>query len=172
MSERLLDSSDDLQVPMAKADAQTRLGLMYFHGQEEDQSDSVAFQNFQQAAEQGHIVGMGNLCFMYDLGRGIGQNDTLAATWYERAAKKVLPHFRGVTQDVVGNESCLLLRTSWVVGPAFWFQQAAQQGYMQAQNHLGKIYELGRGVSQDGGLAAHGFTRRPVILVGYVFVLS
>ena len=50
---------------MAKADAQTRLGLMHFHGHGVDQNDLLAFQNFQQAAERGHVVAMGSLGVMY-----------------------------------------------------------------------------------------------------------
>ena len=42
---------------------------------------------------------------------------------------------------------------------AHWYSKAAEQGYSDAQNNLGKMYEQGHGVDQDDEMAVYWFER-------------
>ncbi len=68
------------------ADAQARLGLLYYRGRGVRQDYAEALRWSRQAAGQGDAVAQFNLGFMYAKGRGIPQDLAEAARWYRRAA--------------------------------------------------------------------------------------
>lgn len=68
------------------ADAQARLGLLYYRGRGVRQDYAEALRWSRQAAGQGDAVAQFNLGFMYAKGRGIPQDLAEAARWYRMAA--------------------------------------------------------------------------------------
>lgn len=87
------------------------------------------------------IMGM-----LYDAGNGVTQDQTVAASWYRKAAEQnqlvaqvflgALYHSgQGVKKDYAE--------------AARWFRAPADSGYEQAQFYLGWIYAVGNGVKED-----------------------
>ena len=68
------------------ADAQARLGLLYYRGRGVRQDYVEALRWSRQAAGQGDAVAQFTLGFMYAKGRGIPQDLAEAARWYRKAA--------------------------------------------------------------------------------------
>ena len=73
-----------------EAEAQVRLGLIYFNGQDTPQDDTTAAKWFTMAAEQGNAKAQYNLGTMYDIGRGVPQDYAEAAKWFTKAAEQGL----------------------------------------------------------------------------------
>jgi len=103
-------------------------------------------QMLQTQAAQGNTEAQTTLGHLYNNGRGVPQDYTKAAQWYEKAAirgdMKAQYHLgalyangRGVPQDYPKAH--------------LWQEKAAVQGYTLAQYNLGTMYEDGRGVPQD-----------------------
>ena len=95
---------------------------------------------------------LGNL---YSEGRGVPQDDSKAAKWYQRAAQRGSP---GAAELSLSS----MYRTGRVVPQddaeaAKWARRAAEQGYCRAQIGLGFMYARGRGVPQDYVLAQMWF---------------
>jgi TPR repeat protein len=70
----------------AQADAQNKLGVMYYtaHGVQRDYAEAVKW--WRLAAEQGHAKAQFNLGSKYRIGRGVPQDDVLAHMWFNIAA--------------------------------------------------------------------------------------
>ena len=68
------------------AEAQRRLGFMYYHGEGVAQDNGRAVALFEQSAAAGDIISASNLAKMYEFGMGVAQDDARAASWYEKAA--------------------------------------------------------------------------------------
>ena len=105
-----------------------------------------AVEVIRLAAEQGVAEAQFNLGNMYDLGRGVPQDDTEAVRWYRLAAEQgdagaqynlgvMYQDGRGVPQDDTETVR--------------WYQLAADQGFVAARVNLGFMYQGGRGVPQD-----------------------
>jgi uncharacterized protein len=88
------------------------------------------------SARTGDAEAQYNLGRIYHQGIGVKQNNTEAADWYRRAAEQG----HGDAQNSLG----LLL-----VADHRDYPGAAQQGQVQAQRDLGKMYERGQGVMPD-----------------------
>jgi TPR repeat protein len=69
------------------AEAQRRLGFMYYHGEGVPQDNKRAVALFEKAAVAGDIESASNLGKMYEFGMGVGQDDNRAASWYLKAAE-------------------------------------------------------------------------------------
>lgn len=70
------------------AEALADLGWYHLEGQGGLPTDPAkAFACFQSAAQKGNRYATHMLGWMYEMGRGIEQNDRLAAEWHEKAAK-------------------------------------------------------------------------------------
>ncbi len=97
----------------------------------------------QQSAELGYVIAQYRLGVMYDLGRGVEQDDAKALIWYQLAAEQGYVHAQynlGVMYDVgqgVEPDDALAL---------MWYRKAAEQGNKNAQNRLGLMYYSGQGV--------------------------
>lgn len=107
---------------------------------------ATAAKEWRTLAEQGNDSLQLELGVMYELGRGVSQDNTEAAKWYRLAADQgnVWAQFaigtmydqgRGVPQDYAK--------------AAQWYRLAAKQGHTSAQYNLGLMYAEGRGVPQD-----------------------
>ncbi len=70
------------------ADAQYRLGLMYFKGDGISQDLSQAAKWYRKAAEKGNPDAQFGLGVLYFHGQGVSQNAAEAAKWYRRAAEQ------------------------------------------------------------------------------------
>ena len=77
---RLADQGD--------ADAQVRLGAMYYQGQDVPQDDTEAIRWLRLAAEQGRADAQFLLGAMYARGRGVAQDDAEAVRWLRLAAEQ------------------------------------------------------------------------------------
>ena len=84
-----------LLMPLAQAgdaEAQTRLGLLYFNGQGVREDDRAAFDWLQKAALQGHAAAQYHLATLYAFGNGVpageADADRMAARWYFASAQQ------------------------------------------------------------------------------------
>jgi hypothetical protein len=87
---------------------------------------------------------------LYDQGRGVPKDYSLAAQWYRKAAEQ-------------GNDSAQFnLGMDYETGQGVpqdygqavqWYRKAAAQGNDHAQAHLGSLYAVGRGVPQNNVVA-------------------
>jgi uncharacterized protein len=68
------------------ADAQTRVGFLFYKGLGVPKDHVAAANWYTLAAQQGYAPGQAKLGFMYDFGRGVKKSDRLAVQWYRRAA--------------------------------------------------------------------------------------
>ena len=70
------------------ADAQFRMGLIYFEGDIVSKDARQAAGWFRKAAEQGHAHGQYNLALKYLLGEGVAKDLRATASWYRKAAEQ------------------------------------------------------------------------------------
>ena len=108
----------------------------------------------QADAERGSVKQEILLGAAYFVGRGVAQNEKLAAYWYEKAANAGDPG----AQNQIG----YLYEVGIGVhkDPAravYWYQRAVAGGYTHAKVNLGVAYLWGSGVRKDTELAMHLF---------------
>ena len=110
----------------------------------------------RKAAELGNVVAQRQFAECYAAGKGVVQNDALAARWYRGAAEqgdRIAQHLfgyycaqgRGVSQDRVEAIK--------------WYRASAERGFGPAQYNLGNCYYYGTGVEQDAVEAARWFRK-------------
>ena len=133
-------------LPLAQAgnaEAQVRIGTMYYRGLGVREDDSAAFAWFRRAATQGNAHGQRQLADMYVLGHGVPpeeleEADRSAARWYFESAQQdnaeaqyalgiLFYSGKGVVQSP---EEALK-----------WFRRAAKNGHADAQRFLGTYKE-------------------------------
>lgn len=120
-----------------EAQAQLRLGLLYYHGHGVRESDALALQWFERAARQGLAEAQFHLGNMYAYGlvppAAEADADRLAALWYFEAARQG----HAAAQYSLG---ILFLTGSGVQqDPAEarkWIERAAAQGLADALTYL------------------------------------
>jgi uncharacterized protein len=119
------------------ADAQLRLGVLYFVGQGVPQDFAEAVRWFQKAADQRNPQAENSLGVMYESGQGVSQDYAAALRWFQKAADQgdhtaqfnlgvMYTIGRGVLQDYAAAMS--------------WYRKAADQGDAEAQFNVGVIY--------------------------------
>jgi TPR repeat protein len=93
---------------------------------------------------------------MYEAGKDVPRNDSIALKWYKKAADKGMPE----AQYKVG------MMYRWGKGTkkssfsaARWIQAAAEQGHPRAQVALGHMYKAGKGVPKDETAAFKWFLK-------------
>ena len=86
IARRLVDLR--VRAEQGDAEAQLRLGLMYFTGDGVPADDVEAVRWFRLAAEQGDNTAQYNLGIMYANGEGVLKDDVQAAQWYRLAAEQ------------------------------------------------------------------------------------
>jgi hypothetical protein len=104
------------------------------------------FDEMKAAAEQGIAEAQYALALMYDLGRGVPENDAEAVKWYAKAADQGyanaqynLGFMYGTGEGVPENDAEAVK----------WFRKAAAQGLADAQSKLGFMYGTGKGVPEN-----------------------
>lgn len=126
--------------PLARAgqaQAQVRLGTLYYHGHGVRESDALALQWFERAARQGLAEAQFHLANMYAYGLApmdTGQDaQRVAAQWYFEAARQG----HAEAQYSLG----ILFLTGGGVTPSVaearkWIERAAAQGHVDARAYL------------------------------------
>ena len=99
---------------------------------------------YLKAAGQGHTQSQNMLGLMFDQGKGVTKNPTVAAKWYEKAGEGglALAQFNIATMYELGEGV-----TQDYVKAAKWYEKSAEQGYGKAQVSLGTLYHQGKGVA-------------------------
>jgi hypothetical protein len=128
------------------ADAETRLGQMYWNGQATEQDFSMAARLYVSAAQKGFAEAQILLGQLYFEGIGVAQNDVEAAKWFRAAAEQHMAAAESILAFMYRNGRGVKQSDSEA---AKWFRQAADQGDANAQWRLGDLYRLGQGVPQD-----------------------
>ncbi|HXX84168.1 MAG TPA: tetratricopeptide repeat protein [Casimicrobiaceae bacterium] len=119
----------------------------------EEGSEAYRQQDYAKAAElwrgladKGDAEAQYRLGTLYAEGKGVGQNDATAMTWFLRAADKgnALAQYNAGASYAAG-----LGVAKSEADAAKWFKRAADQGMPYAQLNLGLMYAAGNGVPQD-----------------------
>ena len=132
-----------------EVESQYLLGAVYFDSglPGVQKNDALAMQWASRAAAQGHAKGQVLLALIYFNGRGVLQDRGEAAKWFRKAADQGLPRAQYLL--------ALLLKDGKNDPPdnlphaSHLLQSAAHNGYQEAQNELGVVYELGLGTKQS-----------------------
>ena len=134
------------------------LGRLHEQGRAGPRNDLLAFALYRRAAEAGDGNAMVHLGALYEQGHGVARSYAEAIRWYRRAVDKNMPQaaYRlgliaelGLADGVRNDAEA-----------AKWIRMAADGGNLaEAQNHLGMLYDQGRGVAADPTEAARWFRR-------------
>lgn len=147
------------------ADAQYRVGMQYYTGDNNRQDFARAALWYRRAAQQGNIDAQYSLGNMFLIGEGVNQDDNLAAYWYALAAgqghvsasasleklDKSMPPV-AVSTDTDTDRLTLIDNQENVVDRA-----ASATG--QGEYETGLAYALGDGVAQHDRVAFSYFLR-------------
>lgn len=131
------------------------LGIYYAWGQGVIRDQTLAIARWEKAAERGHAAAQKQLGLCYQNGWGVEKKPDKAIKWLRKAAKAGSPvaqvslgdHYRSADN---GKDHRL---------SAYWYLQAANQGYGAAQERLGYNYQLGEGVEKDLQKAAYCYKK-------------
>ncbi|MDB5051542.1 MAG: ybeQ [Fibrobacteres bacterium] len=93
---------------------------------------------------------------MYEQGKDVPRNDSLAFKWYKKAAEKGLSEsqYKVALMYRTGKGT-----TKSSYQAAHWFQAAAEQGNAKAQVKLGQMYRNGKGVERNETTAFKWFLK-------------
>ena len=148
------DSKLDNKSKASPSDTATSSGSL-------DNSDTATssgsnFNEIEKKAKQGDAEAQFNLGVLYDIGKGVEQNHTKAAHWYQRAANQEHATARfNLGVSYYNGEGVKQNHTK----AANFFRLAAEQGHAKAQFNLGALYYKGEGVAQNYTAAANWYRR-------------
>lgn len=131
---------------LGDVDAQFKLGVKYFFGEDTRLDYSQAFIWFQKAAQQGHGTAQYNLAQCYEKELGVAQDYSLALYWYQKSAE------RGDIDAMTNIALYYYLGqgTRQDYGEAVrWWKKSASLGDGKACFNLGICYRDGTGVWKD-----------------------
>ncbi len=138
-------------------DAQTSLGYMYQTGQAVTKDEAKAIALYEEAIKKEQPYALFNLGLMYaNSNQYIDQDIFKAHELFLRSA------VAGV--DLAMYEVALMFEQGAgcvqnFSEAAFWYEEAAKRGHMEAFNNLGVLYKEGRGVEQNFHRAYVCFSR-------------
>jgi hypothetical protein len=144
-------------VDKGNAEAQFVLGNTYSHGAIGlRQNFKRAFQVYELAAAQGHVLGQNKVGHCLEVGDGVKIDYKAAAHWYRRAAERGYPgaQFNLGRLFLIGKG---VARSD--AEAVRWFRPAAAQGFGEALHNLGACLSNGTGVPQDNVEALRLFKR-------------
>lgn len=138
------------------ADAEYRLGSVYFYGEGASRDYSAAIRWYRKSAEQGLAKAQYALGYCYFYGYGTPRDRAEAGRWYRKAADQgsrmaqcelgtMYAWGEGVPRDE--REAVRL------------FRSAAEKGDALAQRHLGRAYSLGQGLPQSDAEAVRWYRK-------------
>lgn len=145
------------------AEAQGRLGRLFFEGSGVRQDFGKALELFQKAAAQDDAIAQFGLGMMYGKGEGISKDENKFQEWTQKAAAQGLPDAQNIVAAWYSEGYFGFPKDA--VKAVDWLQKAASQGHALAQLSLGQAYRDGKGVPKDavkaiewyGKSAAQGF---------------
>ena len=116
----------------------------------------TAYQVAKEAADQGDVIAMSNLAFMFAKGIGVEKDETQSIYWYKNAAVKghlnsqynlgvIYAKGRGVTQDYNESFKC--------------YKMAAEQGDVSAQSTIAMMCAKGVGTMKNEKEAVNWYHR-------------
>ena len=118
------------------ANAQIKLGVMYYNGEGVKKEYTEAARWFTKAAEQGDAEAQNRLGLMYYKGLGVKKDYAEAVRWYTKAAEQghaYAQYYLGVMYyygiGVAKNEAEAIK----------WYTKAAEQGHAEAQYWLDRL---------------------------------
>ena len=131
---------------LGDANAQFKLGEMYYHGNGVDKNDAKTLQYFEKAAAHGNARAMFKLGYMFYNGLGVAQDDVKAFEYFKRAAEQGYAN----AQYHLGYMFYNGLGVAQYYAEAFkWFKLAAAQGDARAHINLGIMLAKGEGVDKN-----------------------
>jgi TPR repeat protein len=165
------------------AEAQSRLGSLNENGRgsvaSKDYGQAKAW--YQKAADQGDRDAEFSLGWLYEKGRGVNKDYGEAKAWYQKAADQGYEPAKDALKRLLASDTPTASTTEtkpnapttaqgqYAMGShyeygyggvtvnypqaAYWYRQAADQGYAGAQFNLGWLYENGLGVGKDNDRA-------------------
>ena len=138
--------ADRLGAEQGNAEAQTKLGSLYFHGRGVPQDYTEAARWFQKAADQDYARAQDDVAAMYYYGQGVPLDYAEALTWYRKAAEQDNAYAETDLGDVFYSGKAVPQDCAQAV---FWYRKAADHGYARAEYDLGAVYYHGRGAPQN-----------------------
>ena len=102
----------------------------------------AALARYRMLAERGSATAQVFLGWMHQLGRGVERDLEEAARWYKKAADAGSAE----GQFYLGTLLCNQEEYQQAIA---WLERAASQDYMPAIFRLGKMYDIGSGVTRD-----------------------
>ncbi len=128
------------------ADAQAKLGSLYYTGHGVPQDYAQAASWIRKAADQGDADAQAKLAALYLTGHGVPQDYAQAASWTRKAADQGYANAQfNLGLDYANGQGV----PQNYAQAASWYRKAADQGVASAQTNLGALYANGHGVPQD-----------------------
>jgi hypothetical protein len=129
------------------ADAQTSLGYMYQNAQGCQKDEAKTLELYTKAAEAMQPYALFNLAILYENGIGGVMHDQFKAHELHLAAaeREVPPAQYEVALMLERGLGCVQNYSE----AAFWYEEAAKRGHIEAFNNLGVLYKDGLGVPKD-----------------------
>ena len=139
------------------ADAQTSLAYMYQLGLGVEVDHLKAYSLYEKAVAQKQPYALYNMGLLYDGGLGGVKQDPIKAheLFLESAIAGVPQAQYQVALQFERGISCIQNYSE----AAFWYEEAAKRGHMEAFNNLGVLYKEGMGVEQNYQRAFVCFSR-------------
>ena len=122
--------------------AQYNLAVMYRRGEGTEADNELAFYWYERAAQLGYGVAQLTLAKLYEEGVGTEQDDSLAQVWYLKAANQYDPEAQFHLADFYH-------KRSHYAQAVYYYRQASDQGYVNAQYALAMNLISGTGVIKD-----------------------
>ena len=138
------------------ADAQLKLGLIYYHGEGVATDYGQAFSWYREAAEQGNADAQWRLGVMYYKGEGVTKDYGQAINWFRKGAEQGSADAQWRLGYTYNRGEGVTKNYSQAVS---WYRKAAEQGSANAQWMLGLMYYLGHGVAKDYGQAVSWYRK-------------
>ena len=128
-------------------DAQTSLGFMYQNSQGCEKNDAKTLELYTKAAEAKQPYALFNLAILYENGMGgVEHNQFKAFELHLLAAEREVPPAQYETALMLERGLGCVQNYS---ESAFWYEEAAKRGHLEAFNNLGVLYKDGLGVVKD-----------------------
>ena len=138
------------------AEAQAVLGQMLLDGAELPRNPAAAFEWFNRAAAQHHVMALNMVGRCYDLGWGIAIDKARAVACFRAAADA------GLVEAMYNYATALALGEGAAQDRAAalaLYRQAADAGYAKAINHVGSFHEDGWATPRDMAAAADCYAK-------------
>jgi TPR repeat protein len=138
-------------------EAMVRLGRFYEIGHGVVQNNEDAAEWYERAARAGNPTGMFNLAIMAHTGQGCDQDFDVAVEWYRRAAAAGIHTAEILLAGLMAEGKGFAAADA--AGAAAIYRRLAEPpvANKDAQYHLGRMYDEGRGLPRDPAAARRYF---------------